>query len=255
MVKLSSVTLGILAVVLAVLFARLGLWQLDRRAERLEANTFRASRGAMPLLQLASSPRESGAPSVPSADSIAWRRVRVRGRFDVEREIILRARSRDGSPGVELLTPLLIGSDPPFEQVILILRGWLPAPDGLRPPPSLWSAAAAEHTLEEVVDVEGIAAPGTDRAASPPIRVDIAGTERVVLSAINLEVAQEHLPYRVAGFYVRATASGTTGSRLAPPREPELGEGPHLSYALQWFSFAIIALVGTGIYLRKEHAR
>jgi cytochrome oxidase assembly protein ShyY1 len=255
MVKRSSIVFGILALFLAVLFARLGLWQLERRAERVETNAVRASRGALPELRVAASPPESGVVPIPSADSVAWRRVRARGRFDIEREIILRARSRDGSPGVELLTPLLVGSDPPFDPAILILRGWLPAPDGLRPPPSLWSAVAAEHTPEEIVEVEGIAVPGAARAPSLAIRVEIEGKERVVLSAANLQVAQEHLPYQVAGFYVRATASGATGSRLAPPRQPQLGEGPHLAYALQWFSFAIIALVGTGIYLRKEHGR
>jgi cytochrome oxidase assembly protein ShyY1 len=252
MVKRSSIALGLLAVVLAVLFARLGLWQLDRRAERVETNILRGSRGALPEVRLATSLPGSEAGPIPSADSVAWRRVRLRGRFDIEREIILRARSRDGAPGVELLTPLLVGSDPPLDQAILVLRGWLPAPDGIRPPLSLWAVVAAEHTPEAIVEVEGIAVPGTDGVASRPIRVEIEGKERLVLSAVNLEVVREHLPYQVAGFYVRAAASGATGSRLSPPREPELGEGPHLAYALQWFSFAIIALVGTGIFLRKE---
>lgn len=256
MVKRSSIALGILALVLTILFVRLGLWQLDRRAQRIETNAYRASRAAMPELRLSTALPEVGVATVPSADSVAWRRVRLSGRFDVERQIILRARSRDGAPGVELLTPLLVGSDPSVDGAVLVLRGWLPAPDGLRPPPSLWSAAAGVYTLEEeVVEVEGIAVPGTDRAASPPIRLEIGGSERIVLSTVNLQLAQEDLPYRVAGFYVRATGSGVPGSRLAPPREPEFGEGPHLSYTLQWFSFAIIALVGTGIYLRKEHGR
>jgi surfeit locus 1 family protein len=33
-----------------------------------------------------------------------------------------------------------------------------------------------------------------------------------------------------------------------PP--PPLGDGPHLSYALQWFAFATVALVGYVAWLR-----
>ncbi len=254
MMKRSSIVLGLVAVVLAALFVRLGLWQLDRRAQRLEANALRASRGAMPVVRLARS--DGGVAPVPPADSIAWRQVRVAGLFDREREIIIRSRSRDGSPGVELLTPFLIGSDSSTDQAILVLRGWLPAPDGLRPRLSdAWPAASPGRGSEDLVEVEGLAVPGSNRTASPSIRIEIEGAERAVLAAANLELAREFLPYRVADFYVRASTAGATGPGLAPLRDLELDEGPHLSYALQWFSFAVIALVGTGILLRKEHGR
>lgn len=252
--KRSSIVLALLAVVLAALFVRLGLWQLDRRAQRMETNAFRAARGAMPPVRLIGS--EDGSAPVPSADSIAWRRVRLAGRFDREHEMIIRSRSRDGSPGVELLTPLMIGSDSPPEPAILVLRGWMPASDGIRPRLSdAWPVAAPERDGPELVEVEGVAVPGVERAASTPIRVEIEGLERTVLAAVNLSQARELLPYRVAGFYVRASAAGATGPGLAPLRDPQYGEGPHLSYALQWFAFAVIALVGTAIYLRKEHGR
>ena len=256
MINRGNVVFGLLAIVLTVVFARLGVWQLDRRSQRLETNALRASRAAMPPLRLAASPPESDVFHIPTADSVVWRRIRVAGRFDAEREIILRSRSRDGRPGVELLTPLVVGSSPQTDQAILVLRGWLPARDGLRPRLSdAWPAGSTDSSAREVVEVEGIAVPGSDWAASPPIRLEIDGEERAVLGAANLQIAQDFLPYPVAGFYLRATVVGATGPGLAPPREPELGEGPHLSYALQWFSFAIIALVGTGIYLRKEGGR
>jgi len=38
--------------------------------------------------------------------------------------------------------------------------------------------------------------------------------------------------------------------RVVPP--PELSEGPHFSYAIQWFTFATIALVGYGLLVRRE---
>jgi surfeit locus 1 family protein len=131
MIKRSSILLGLLAILVAALFVRLGLWQLDRHGQRTAANAFRSSRGALPPVRLTVPGR--GTATAPPPDSVAWRRVRVAGRFDREREMIIRSRSRDGAPGVELLTPLLIGRDSVADEAILVLRGWLPAPDGIRP--------------------------------------------------------------------------------------------------------------------------
>lgn len=253
MIKRGSIGLGLLAIVLAILFIRLGLWQLDRRTQRMEASAFRSTRGAMPPLRVGASGGGSG--RVPSADSVAWRQVRVVGRFDREREMIIRSRSRDGSPGVELLTPLLVGPDSVADEAVLVLRGWLPAPDGVRPRLSDAWPGPTEPGANETVEVRGVAVPGSDPVVSPPIRVEVDGAERAVLSAIHLGVAGELLPYHVAGFYVRASGGGVAGPGLAPLRELQFGEGPHLSYALQWFSFALIALVGTALYIRKEYGR
>ena len=64
-------TLVIAAIVLAAVFGRLGVWQLDRLAERRELNRTRLARLAQPPLDLAL----PGEP--PSEDQLAWRRVRT----------------------------------------------------------------------------------------------------------------------------------------------------------------------------------
>ena len=61
--------------------------------------------------------------------------------------------------------------------------------------------------------------------------------------------------YPVADFYLRATDPGPAGPGLELPPALVADEGPHLSYALQWFSFAVISLLGAWIFLRKEHVR
>jgi len=245
----------LLAVALAVLFVRLGFWQLARRGEREEASAFRQARATMPTLRLPQGDGAAAAVALPSRDSVVWRRVRLSGRFDSEREIVLRSRSRLGLPGVELLTPLLVHAEGRPDEAILVVRGWLPANDGLRPQLSdAWPPGWTDGDPGTTIEVEGIAMSGTNWAGAP-IHIDIDGSRRAVLGSANLETARGLLPYPVADFYVRATDPGPAGTGLAPPQELVAGEGRHLSYAIQWFAFAIISLVGAGIFLRKEHGR
>src|SRR5688500_17253159 len=109
----------VLAVGAAAVFVRLGLWQLDRRAERRAWNRGVAERLVAPPVPL---------DSLPSDPARArWRRVQIDGRLDLGREIALAARTYGGSPGVHLLAPLRrAGRD----TAILINRGWVYAPDG-----------------------------------------------------------------------------------------------------------------------------
>jgi surfeit locus 1 family protein len=48
-------------------------------------------------------------------------------------------------------------------------------------------------------------------------------------------------------------------SRTGPPipYQPELDltEGPHLSYALQWFAFAVLTVSGFAFYVRRQESR
>jgi surfeit locus 1 family protein len=59
------------------------------------------------------------------------------------------------------------------------------------------------------------------------------------------------LPYSIAPFVIRQAPDSVLSRfprRLDPP---ELDDGPHLSYAIQWFAFTIIALVFAGIFLKQ----
>lgn len=231
------------AVLLAALFVRLGVWQSRRHAERSEWNELRERRAGLPALDLGASPP-------PPVDSVRWRRVRLTGRYDAAREIVLRARAHEGVPGVELLTPLRLGrgADGP---AVLVLRGWLPAPDGLRADLARgWPGSDPDTTI--AATVEGVAETAWAERDARPLSVPYDGREHVVLVAPDLDAAREALPYPVAPFWVRATDPGPVGPALRPPRAPEGGPGPHLAYAIQWFSFAAIALGGTFIYLRRE---
>lgn len=230
---------GALAILAAALFVRLGLWQLDRLDQRQTRNGERRARLALPPLAL-----EPG-PLFPAADSIAWRRVVLDGRYDFDREIVVRGRAYRGTPGAELLTPLRLG-----DVGVLVHRGWLPAADGFRP--DLTAGRPESSTSSGPVRVEGIALPdpGSGGAGVATTYV-VAGQEHLVVSRVDLEAAQEAVPYALAGFYVRATRPGITGASLQPLAELDLSDGPHLGYAIQWFAFAVIAIGGAGALILR----
>src|SRR5215207_8372409 len=105
----------LLVIVGALVLSRLGIWQLDRLAQRRAFNSSLNTRMAQPALQLRDAAMDPA--------TLEYRRVEVRGVYDPTQEIVLRNRALDGAPGVHVLTPLrLSGSD----IAVLVDRGWIP---------------------------------------------------------------------------------------------------------------------------------
>jgi len=206
-----------LAVVLAAVFIRLGFWQLARLEQRRARNAHIASRLAEPVRAFDA-----------SRDSASFSRVTLTGTPDYQNEIVLTGRSRNGSPGVHILTPV---QRPNTDTAVVVLRGWVYAPDAASADLSRWHEARSEfHGY--VMQL-------------PPSTTAHSGSGRK-LRALSLPAVRGLLPYPVSAQYVvsQDTASDRTPARLAAPA---LDDGPHLSYAIQWFSFAMIAIVGAAI--------
>jgi surfeit locus 1 family protein len=134
---------------------------------------------------------------------------------------------------------------------LLVLRGWLPAADGLRPDLALgWPDGMSEAP----VTIEGVAIPPSDGRGGQPIEVDAGGETHLAIAGIDIALVDARLPYRVLPYPLRADGNAEPGLPL-PPRRIAIDAGSHLSYAIQWFAFAAITLVGTTILLRKERTR
>ena len=208
-----------LALVLAPVFIRLGFWQLRRLEERRARNRALAARLAEPEVAFEQ-----------LRDTTSFRRATVAGTPDYEHEIILTGRSRNGSPGVYILTPLRrAGRD----SAVVVIRGWVYAPD----------AASAElaRWRERRSAFRGYVA---TLPATPPATPPSGGGRK--LRTLTAQGVRQLLPYPAAPQYVVSQDSASSDSVPARIPLPVLDDGPHLSYAIQWFSFAIIAIVGAG---------
>lgn len=215
----------------AALFIRLGFWQLHRLAERRAYNAQLARRLSDAPVPLDSLPADSALAK--------YRRVEVTGTFDYDHEIVLTGRSRDGSPGVYLITPLRPDSGGP---AVLVNRGWVYSPDAFDvPEPSRWREP--EHTT-----VNGYIDPLQPR----PLRDPRSPTHPRSWRALDATRLPAAFPYPIRPYYIADLGNAKAPGAPVRMTFPTMDEGPHMSYAIQWFSFAAIAIVGMVILLRQE---
>jgi surfeit locus 1 family protein len=148
---------------------------------------------------------------------VAFRRVRAAGVYDYVRERVRPARFYDGMPGVAVLTPLRLTDG----RAVFVDRGWAPSPD-------------ARH-----VDLAAYREPDT---------VEVLGLGVVLprghgdVDAVRLA---DSVPYPLLPFGIQQLPA--EAARLLRWPAPRLDNGPHLGYAVQWFAFGLIALVGTTV--------
>src|SRR5678816_1060082 len=94
-------------------FVRLGLWQLARLHAKVQRNAVIAAQQREAAVQFASLPRDTAA--------ARYRRASASGVFDYRAELVLSNRTYQGSPGVDLVTPLRLGGS---DTAVLVDRGW-----------------------------------------------------------------------------------------------------------------------------------
>jgi surfeit locus 1 family protein len=202
------------AALVAAVCVRLGLWQLERLEQRKARNATIAAafRDAPIEAQLAR-----------SHSVTRFRRIVVRGRWDYARETTVGGRTRSGSPGVHIITPMILDD---ADTEILVNRGWVYSPDARTVDLPRWHEGARAEFIGYLDDL-----PSSLRESRPLSLYVVALADSVAQPA-------------------------TVGDRPARLSVPAFGdEGPHLNYAVQWFSFAAIALVGAPIVVRRQRRR
>lgn len=227
------------APVIALGMIALGVWQLDRLHQRQLQNAAIAARTALAPLDLAQAPPDQ----LPAEE---YRLGQARGVFWPEGEIAWRNQTLNARPGMRVITPLRIaGSD----RVVMVDRGWLPlnadggVDRGNYPPP------AGEVTVRGLIRV-----PATRSSDLLPSDV-VPATGRLEAwfwldtGMISAQLGTDVLPVIVVAEAGAPTGLPTAGYTL------DLSEGSHLSYAIQWFSFATIAIVGPVLYWWGERKK
>lgn len=221
-----------LTIVFAIACSALGTWQLNRRAEalaevaRIDANYDAA---AVPVAE-----------ALPDPDAFdvdqRWQVVALSGEYLIDEEIVVRNRPFAGSSGFEVVTPFLLDSG----GVFMVDRGWIAqASDGR---PSEYAAPPSGH-----VEVEARLKAGEERIAGRT-------STGVEFATIDLDELAERVgePSYTGAYGVLVQSRSDAAEPPLAAARPVRDEGPHLSYALQWFVFALLAFIGLGWAANQE---
>ena len=219
----------VVAVLMAVLTARLGVWQLDRARQKLALQSAIDQQAQATPLTTAQLPSRLPVAGEPAP----WHRpVSADGQWLAEHTVFLDNRQMGGRPGFFVLTPLLL----PSGDAVLVQRGWVPRDmqDRQRLPPV--------PTPTGAVKVQARLAPWPSRLADlgpepgGPIR------QNLDLAAHAAAVGRALRPYSLVQL---APEAGPDGLLRQWP-QPAVDVHKHYGYAVQWFIFCAMI---TGLYV------
>jgi cytochrome oxidase assembly protein ShyY1 len=211
-------------------FVNLGGWQLDRLAQRKARNATTLTNEARPIVPF------TEVFTRPILDADQWQRVEARGTFDADHQFVVRYRSDGDAEGYEVVTPLRTEAG-----VLLVDRGLVSVGQrsqiptmAPRPPTGVVTLIGHVRRNEQ----------GRRNAMTP-----VNGQMRL----INSDAIAATLPYPVLNGYVGLlTVDPAQSGDFRPISLPDLSNGPHFWYAVQWFMFAGIGIAGIVVFIRSD---
>ncbi|MBW3657506.1 MAG: SURF1 family protein, partial [Actinobacteria bacterium] len=226
---------SVLIVVLAVVFVSLGRWQLERLDEVRAENRLVAARTELPPIDL----DELEGPV--DAEELEYRRVVTTGVYTSDEEVLQRSRAYRGQNGFHVLTPLVTADG----EAVLVRRGWVPYELDTPPVPE----AAPPAGEVQVTGFLQRSDEQRDLGPTDPTEGELDVVFRADVPRLDRQVAPELFPMVLA---LDEQEPPQSGRLPVPAALPDLDEGNHLSYALQWFSFAAIAVIGYAAVLWRR---
>ena len=233
-----GITLAV--IILVGVMIRLGFWQLDRLAQRRALNASVSAQIDASVLDL-----NQGIP-VDLLNGMEYRSVSVVGAYDSSQEMILRNQVHGDQLGYAVISPLKIqGSD----YSVLVERGWIPL-DQASP------SQRGQFAEPGVVTVKGIlrlsqTQPVFAGAVDPTLTPGQARLD--VWTMVNVDRIQQQVSLKLLPVYIQESPDPAwTGMPYRSVSMPDLSDGPHMSYAIQWFIFASVLGVGYPIFVRRS---
>ncbi|MCY3579683.1 MAG: SURF1 family protein [bacterium] len=229
-----------LVTLVAIACIFLGFWQLGRLEQRRELNTIldtRLSREAVPIEDLiaALQPRQGMA---VDPDDYEHTRITAQGRLLDQGRVLVRSQVVDSQAGFHAVYPMDLGDG----QAVLVNVGWIPL-------------SYQPETIEKVYGQSGhIELTGLVRADQkrPTLGREEPPGYLETVARIDIDRIQQQVDLPLHPFWIQLIEPNDPGRFPIPPDLPEITEGPHLSYAVQWFSFGAIALIGYAALIRRE---
>lgn len=216
----------LIALVAVVVFINLGLWQVRRLDERRAINAAIVERSGQEPAELATVLATVGR----DPDALAYRRVALSGTYDTASEVLRIGTTLGGRSGNDVVTPL---AGDGF--AIAVDRGWVPIDTAGPPVPD----AAPPSDRVSVVGVL-LAGETAGSLGTPAEDGRYTTVGRIDLAALGPQWGGDVLPV----YLLLESQDPPEGDLPAPRPPPQPDEGPHLSYAIQWFLFAAVVLVG-----------
>ena len=223
-----------LVVVATITFVSLGFWQLDRWGEE-------KALAAQLDERLAQQPVRLTDVAARPVEEIEHLPVSATGTYLMDEEVLLRSRSHDGRSGYHVVTPLELDDG----RAVLVNRGWVPFE--LDDPP------VAEATPPPQATVEGVVIASTENpdsgwfAPTDPVEGEVERLFHADVDRIAEQTDATLLPFLIQ---LTAQQPNQAGDLPIPAALPSADPTQNLSYAVQWFSFATIAVVGYAIGMR-----
>jgi cytochrome oxidase assembly protein ShyY1 len=225
---------ALLILVLAFVCVELGRWQLHRLDERKARNEVTRSNLAAaptPVEQIVGPDHVIG----PQHD---WRTVVVKGQYDAAKQVVIRYRNINDRPGFEIVTPLKLDDG----TAILVDRGFLPRQAAELAPTSIPAVPSGEVTVTGRLR-------RSEQGGHTSGGVPVDGTARLIngpdfSKALGLTLYD--------GYVALDKQDPASDSAFDTFPGPEIDNGPHFFYALQWFLFALMAIVGLVYFSRRD---
>jgi surfeit locus 1 family protein len=216
----------------------LGMWQLDRAAQKQQLQAEYDRRLQEPAVQLLS--------VLEHPEALRFRRVIARGRYEPQHQILIDNRVHQGQAGYYVLTPLRLGEGPVR---VLVNRGWVPL--------------GQDRTVLPVFEAPRGMVEVTGLAAVPQTRgFHLGGAKpsgegwQTVWQYIDLDVYRSSVVFPVQPIVVLLDPENPHGGYIRQWARLDAGIATHQGYAFQWFSLAA-ALAGIYILLntrKTDHA-
>jgi cytochrome oxidase assembly protein ShyY1 len=218
-------TLTALALVLLCLWA--AQWQYHRGIDRHARNTLIAEQSQLPPVKFQDLSGEIA--------NYEWRKISLKGSFDDKNQILLRNRYFEGVYGFEQLTLFVFDG-----RRIWVDRGWIKAGSDATIPPQLQPTNENEITINGRLRLDSSLPQGKFFAVSND-------SERNLVSELD---ARQGI--QTEEFYIDLiSATDSSMNPDVPVELPELSDGPHMAYALQWVFFAGLVIYGRRLIRRS----
>ena len=209
----------------------LGFWQLSRLDEKRKFNSVLSTHSSTPVQSL-----NEAVPAKWNKATSEWLRVSVTGSYDFSKAVTIINRSQDGTAGYNSVVPFTSTNN----RTILVNRGFVP----------LVMEAPVAPTGE--IKIIGYLRASQSRSALGPIDSTEAGNTE--FQRFDIPLISAHVGKTIEPMFLQLITESPAGESQWPAKValPPLDEGTHMSYALQWFFFCLVAFTAWVVVIRRK---